>query len=132
MARCPSSSSACTWRRTASSSSSHPDRRPASESGLTRSPAPRQERSMDLVLQQVINGLTIGAIYAIVALGYTMVYGIIRLINFAHGAVFMYGAYLGLTVLAALGDEHPAIGVPAALLAAFCVPAFVCAGLGFT
>ena len=87
---------------------------------------------MDLVLQQVINGLTIGAIYAIVALGYTMVYGIIRLINFAHGAVFMYGAYLGLTVLAGLGDEHPAIGVPAALLAAFCVPAFVCAGLGFT
>ena len=40
---------------------------------------------MDLVLQQVINGLTVGAIYAIVALGYTMVYGIARLINFAHG-----------------------------------------------
>ena len=54
---------------------------------------------MDLVLQQVINGVTIGAIYSLVALGYTMVYGIIRLINFAHGAVFMWGAYAGMFLL---------------------------------
>jgi branched-chain amino acid transport system permease protein len=86
---------------------------------------------MDLVLQQVINGLTVGAIYAIVALGYTMVYGIIRLINFAHGAVFMYGAYLGLTVLAVLGAEHPRVGITAALLLALVIPAVFCAGLGF-
>jgi branched-chain amino acid transport system permease protein len=87
---------------------------------------------MDLVLQQVINGLTIGAIYAIVALGYTMVYGIIRLINFAHGAVFMYGSYLGLTVLFALGGDHPRIGVAPALLIALVIPAIFCGFLGFT
>jgi branched-chain amino acid transport system permease protein len=86
---------------------------------------------MDLVLQQIINGLTVGAIYAIVALGYTMVYGIIRLINFAHGAVFMYGSYLGLTVLAVLGAERPRVGFTAALLLALVIPAVFCAGLGF-
>lgn len=51
---------------------------------------------MDVFLQQIVNGLTIGMIYALIALGYTMVYGIARLINFAHGEVFMVGAYLGL------------------------------------
>ena len=86
---------------------------------------------MDLVLQQVINGLTVGAIYAIVALGYTMVYGIIRLINFAHGAVFMYGSYLGLTVLVVLGNERPRIGTAAALALALVIPAACCASLGF-
>jgi len=53
--------------------------------------------------QQLINGLSIGMIYALVALGYTMVYGILQLINFAHGEIFMVGSYLGLTVLLALG-----------------------------
>ncbi|MDH4096168.1 MAG: branched-chain amino acid ABC transporter permease, partial [Betaproteobacteria bacterium] len=47
---------------------------------------------MDIFLQQVVNGLTLGSVYAIVALGYTMVYGIIQLINFAHGEVVMIGA----------------------------------------
>lgn len=52
---------------------------------------------MDSVfLQQIVNGLTIGMIYALIALGYTIVYGIAQLINFAHGEVFMVGAYLGL------------------------------------
>ena len=51
---------------------------------------------MDIFLQQIINGLTLGSVYAVVALGYTMVYGIIQLINFAHGEVFMVGAYGGL------------------------------------
>ncbi|MBI3320593.1 MAG: branched-chain amino acid ABC transporter permease, partial [Candidatus Omnitrophica bacterium] len=60
-----------------------------------------------LFLQQLANGLTIGAIYALIALGYTMVYGVIQLINFAHGEVFMVGAYLALTVLSALGVIHP-------------------------
>ncbi len=50
----------------------------------------------DVFFQQVINGLTIGMIYALIALGYTIVYGIAQLINFAHGEVFMVGAYLGL------------------------------------
>lgn len=49
---------------------------------------------MELLLQQAINGLTIGSIYALVALGYTMVYGIIKLINFAHGEIYMLGAYM--------------------------------------
>jgi len=50
---------------------------------------------MDVFIQQVINGLTLGAVYAMVALGYTMVYGIIQLINFAHGEVVMVGAMVG-------------------------------------
>ena len=50
----------------------------------------------DVFLQQIVNGLTIGMIYALIALGYTIVYGIAQLINFAHGEVFMVGAYLGL------------------------------------
>ncbi len=48
---------------------------------------------MDLLVQQLINGLTVGSIYALVAIGYTMVYGIIKLINFAHGEIMMFGAY---------------------------------------
>lgn len=58
---------------------------------------------MDTFLQQVINGLTAGSVYAVVALGYTMVYGVIRLINFAHGDLFMVGAFAGFTLLGALG-----------------------------
>lgn len=50
---------------------------------------------MDLILQQLINGLSLGSIYALIALGYTMIYGIIQLINFAHGDVYMVGAYVG-------------------------------------
>lgn len=53
--------------------------------------------------QQMINGITIGAFYALVALGYTMVYGVLKMINFAHGDLFMWGAYLGLTGLTLLG-----------------------------
>ncbi|HKY05872.1 MAG TPA: branched-chain amino acid ABC transporter permease, partial [Blastocatellia bacterium] len=50
---------------------------------------------MDTFIQQLINGLTIGSIYALIALGYTMVYGILRLINFAHGDIYMVGAFAG-------------------------------------
>lgn len=53
-------------------------------------------------LQQMINGITIGSFYALVALGYTMVYGVLKMINFAHGDMFMWGAYVGLTVTTAL------------------------------
>ncbi|HMA90224.1 MAG TPA: branched-chain amino acid ABC transporter permease [Burkholderiales bacterium] len=59
---------------------------------------------MDIFLQQVVNGLTLGAVYAIVALGYTMVYGIIQLINFAHGEVVMIGAMVALSVINLLAD----------------------------
>src|SRR6266542_912768 len=55
----------------------------------------RNVHTMDTFVQQLINGLNIGAIYALIALGYTMVYGILRLINFAHGDVYMLGAFFG-------------------------------------
>ena len=54
---------------------------------------------LQLFLQQLLNGLTLGAIYALIALGYTMIYGVVQLINFAHGEVFIVGAYLALTIL---------------------------------
>ncbi|HYR25513.1 MAG TPA: branched-chain amino acid ABC transporter permease [Aquabacterium sp.] len=59
---------------------------------------------MDTFIQQLINGLVLGCMYALVALGYTMVYGIVNLINFAHGEVLMVGALVSWTVVTALGD----------------------------
>ncbi len=65
---------------------------------------------MDTFVQQLINGLTIGSIYALIALGYTMVYGILRLINFAHGDIYMVGAYAGYLLAIYLGfDANPSI-----------------------
>ena len=68
------------------------------------------------ILQQGVNGLTLGAIYALIALGYTLVYGVLRLINFAHGDVYMLGAYSGLFAAGALGitkrlDEADALAL---------------------
>jgi branched-chain amino acid transport system permease protein len=57
---------------------------------------------MEQFLQQLTNGLAVGGIYALIALGYTMVYGVLKLINFAHGDLFTYGAYLGMTLLTSL------------------------------
>ena len=54
---------------------------------------------MDIFAQQLINGLVLGAMYALVALGYTMVYGVLNLINFAHGDVLMIGAMVGWSIL---------------------------------
>ena len=56
---------------------------------------------MSIFLEQLINGLTIGSFYALVALGYSMVYGVMKLINFAHGDLFALGAYLGYSLLTA-------------------------------
>ena len=65
---------------------------------------------MDTFLQQLINGLSLGAIYALIALGYTMVYGVLRLINFAHGDVYMLGAFAGYFLANALNlDANPSI-----------------------
>ncbi|MBI4354105.1 MAG: branched-chain amino acid ABC transporter permease, partial [Candidatus Omnitrophica bacterium] len=65
---------------------------------------------LQLFAQQLANGFTIGSIYALIALGYTMVYGVIQLINFAHGEVFMVGAYLALTCVIVLGITLPLVG----------------------
>ncbi|MGE0310401.1 MAG: branched-chain amino acid ABC transporter permease [Lautropia sp.] len=55
--------------------------------------------NLDILLQQILNGLVLGSVYALVALGYTMVYGILQLINFAHGEVLMIGAMVGMTMV---------------------------------
>ena len=66
----------------------------------------------DFFVQQVVNGLTLGSMYALIALGYTMVYGILKLLNFAHGEVYMMGAFAGFGVLTALGGpESPMVPV---------------------
>lgn len=57
------------------------------------------------LLQQLFNGLSLGAIYALIAIGYTMVYGIIGMINFAHGEIYMIGGYVGLVTLSAIGVQ---------------------------
>ena len=63
---------------------------------------------MDIFIQQIINGLVLGSMYALVALGYTMVYGIINLINFAHGEVLMVGALSQLVGRSACMPTTPA------------------------
>src|SRR5579862_6623622 len=80
---------------------------------------------MSYFLQQLINGLTLGAIYALIALGYTMVYGIIGMINFAHGEIYMIGAFVSLTTFFVLG----AVGVTWVPLALVLV---LIAAMGFT
>jgi branched-chain amino acid transport system permease protein len=64
---------------------------------------------MNTFLQQLMNGLSLGSIYALIALGYTMVYGILRLINFAHGDVYMVGAYVGYYISLKLKGEKPSL-----------------------
>ncbi len=62
---------------------------------------------MDIFIQQIINGLVLGSMYALIALGYTMVYGVLNLINFAHGDVMMIGAMVGITILKLLQSVAP-------------------------
>ena len=85
---------------------------------------------MDIFFQQIINGLILGSVYALVALGYTMVYGIINLINFAHGEVLMVGALTSWTVVGALEGS----GLPGWVLLVISIPIsiVVCAALNFT
>ncbi len=80
--------------------------------------------NLEILLQQILNGLVLGSVYALVALGYTMVYGILQLINFAHGDVLMVGAMVGLTVVSLLaGSGLPG---PVLLLAALAAAIPVC------
>src|SRR3954464_6444733 len=87
------------------------------------------DSSMDTFIQQIINGLVLGSVYALVALGYTMVYGIINLINFAHGEVLMVGALTSWTVVTALAG----FGLPgwALLLIGLVAAVIVCSVLNF-
>ena len=79
-----------------------------------------------IFLQQLINGISLGSIYALIALGYTMVYGIVLLINFAHGDILMVGAYAAYFMLGAIGAG------PVGMLLAFIVSMIICAGFGLT
>ena len=87
---------------------------------------------MDIFLQQIINGLTAGSVYALVALGYTMVYGIIGLINFAHGDVVMVGAMIATSVVLALVGHYGDVSAFVAIGAALVVSIPVCMALGWT
>jgi branched-chain amino acid transport system permease protein len=72
---------------------------------------------VDALVQQFVNGLTLGSMYALIALGYTMVYGILKLLNFAHGEVYMMGAFAGFGVMTVLGGPAAPI-VPVVLMIA--------------
>lgn len=87
---------------------------------------------MDILIQQLINGVTVGSVYALVALGYTMVYGIIGLINFAHGDVVMVGAMLATTlVVSFIGGDGGGMPAWLAVSASLCVAIPACMAVGW-
>ena len=88
---------------------------------------------ISILPQQLVFGLALGTVYGLIALGYTMVYGVLQMINFAHGEVFMIGAYIGWSVFAVLidwsvGGLHPLWVLPVLLAPAM----LLCGGLGMT
>lgn len=86
---------------------------------------------MDILLQQIINGLVLGSMYALIALGYTMVYGIIQLINFAHGEVLMVGALTSWSCIGLMQDAMPYLPGWLMLLIAAIIACVVAASLNF-
>ena len=86
---------------------------------------------MEILLQQIINGLVLGSMYALVALGYTMVYGIINLINFAHGEVLMVGALTSWTIIGIMKDAMPTAPGWLILVIALLISCTVAAALNF-
>ncbi|QIL81527.1 branched-chain amino acid ABC transporter permease [Diaphorobacter sp. HDW4A] len=87
---------------------------------------------MDILLQQIINGLVLGSMYALIALGYTMVYGIIQLINFAHGEVLMIGALTSWSCIGMMQEAMPGAPGWVILLIATIIACIVAAALNFT
>ena len=87
---------------------------------------------MQTLLQQLINGVVVGSVYALVALGYTMVYGILGLINFAHGEVLMVGSLVALQTVLVTLSVAPGLHLLAALLLGAVVAILVCMLLGYT
>ena len=86
---------------------------------------------MDIFAQQILNGLVLGSVYALVALGYTMVYGILGLINFAHGEVVMIGAMIALAVVSMLLSVFPEMHPLVTILLAGAAAILVCMSLAF-
>lgn len=86
---------------------------------------------MDILLQQILNGLVLGSIYALIALGYTMVYGVLGIINFAHGEVLMFGAMIALTTSQLLQYFFPHLPVWVLLLIVLFVAIAACAMMSF-
>jgi len=86
---------------------------------------------MDILLQQIINGLVLGSMYALIALGYTMVYGIINLINFAHGEVMMVGALTSWTIIGWMQGAMPGTPAYVVLIIALLISCVVAAALNF-
>ena len=86
---------------------------------------------MDIFIQQILNGLVLGSVYAIIALGYTMVYGILGIINFAHGDVLMVGAMVALSTINVLHNHFPGLGNIPTLIIGLIVAAIVCAIVGY-
>jgi len=87
---------------------------------------------MDIFIQQIVNGLVIGSIYALIALGYTMVYGILGIINFAHGDVLMIGAMTALSAILGLQKFFPGMPDWVVLVIATLAAMPVCAALAYT
>jgi len=86
---------------------------------------------MSFFFQELVNGLTTGALYSLVALGFSMVYGVLKLLNFAHGDLYMVGAYIGFFVIQWFGGaQHLTIAVPLLLLIMFVLAAVLVGGLG--
>ncbi len=83
-------------------------------------------------LQQLINGISLGAIYALIALGYTMIYGVLRFINFAHGDVFMIGSYVGYFAATSWVNHFFPVGSVESTILVFLISMTVCAALGAT
>jgi len=86
---------------------------------------------VEIFIQQIINGLTTGSVYALVALGYTMVYGVIQLINFAHGEVVMIGAMVAFSVITALAGTAAPLPPAAILLAGVAAAIPACMAIGY-
>lgn len=86
---------------------------------------------MEILLQQIINGLVLGSMYALVALGYTMVYGIINLINFAHGEVLMVGAITSWTIIGLMQQSMPGTPGWLILIVSMAISCVVAAALNF-
>ena len=86
---------------------------------------------MSFFFQELVNGITTGALYALVALGFSMVYGVLKLLNFAHGDLYMVGAYIGFFVIQWFGGaQHLSIAVPLLLVIMFVLAAGLVGGLG--